>query len=265
MIEYQLKDADGNTYDLNGSAVTVELKKTWRQGGDSFGYDNKIVERSFLPGSVLIGEPRIMSRLFTLSVDKTAADSSDWRDELNELLSFITKTRAIVDVTNDMEISVVPSSISVDSDRGSEKLFSENTFEFVALTPYWQGLTAVSYSGTIPADTLTGVAVTNGGFFTTGPVITFDTTAAVNSVQLYVESSQEGIQVDDVIFGTAGNLEMVIDNVAGLVSIGELNRNASVAEGTGFFLIPEGAQTIQVLVADEDVDYVISFFERFYI
>lgn len=263
MIEYQLKDADGNTYDLNGDTVTVELKGSWTHGADSFEKDNRIVESSFLPGAQLIGEPRLMSRSLTLTVER--ASKTAWRDEMNELLQWINKARWLVDVTNEMELAVVVRVSTLEYDRGALKRSSSNTFEFSVLSPCWRGTTAKSYTGTVLADTLTDVAINNEGFLDTAPVITLETTAAVDSLQVFLKGTEVGIQVDDALFGTAGNLTMVIDCETGLVSIGDVNRNASVAEGTGFFMIPPGSDDLRMLFADEDVDYTVEFRERFYV
>ncbi len=265
MIEYELKDIDDNTYPLNGDTVTVALKNTWTQGADTFEYENKVIERSFLPGATVVAPPRVMSRQLNLTVESTNADPASFRAEVNALLSFVAKTRYIVDITNDMQIEVVPASSAIEYANGSLKLNSVNAFEFTVLTPYWAAMTEVEYTGTILADTLTAVSLTNAGFFPVPPVITLVTTALTNSVSIYVDSSDEGIQVDDAIFGTVGNLTMIIDNLEGLVSIGLLNENAEITEGTGFFEIPEGAQDVYFLCADEDVDYTIAFFPRFYL
>lgn len=265
MIEYLLKDKDDNTYDLNSSSVTVELSKSWSQGNDSFEYRNKVVERTYLPGSVKVGDSRLKDRVLTFKVHRTDDSSSNYRSDLNELLEFIAKTKYIVDVTNDMQIEVAIESIDVEYDRGTEKQYSENIFEFKALTPYWQALTVTQITGTTIADTIKEVAISNLGYLPSPPIITLVTTAAVDSIQMYLSSSTEGIQIDDAVFGTAGNLTMIVDCISGEVTIGALNVNASIAVSTGFFSFPVGADTLNILGADVAVSYTIDFYKRYFI
>ena len=265
MIEYELKDKDDNTYSLNGSAVSIDLKDTWTQGGDTFEYDNKILDKTFLPGSTLVGSSRLTGRSFTLEVTRTNSSSSDYRTELNQLLEFISRTKYLVDITNNMEIEIVAEEASVEYQQGSLKHLSSNKFEFIALTPYWQDLTEDTVTGTASADTIAEVAVNNQGFLTSPPIITLETTAAVNSIQLYLSSSSVGIQVDDNLFGTSGNLTMIINCINGEVTIGTVNRNDSILEGTGFFGLIVGSDTLNILAADEDVDYTIDFYKRYFV
>ena len=128
MLEYELKDADDNTYSLNGTLVTTPLKKSWTQGADSFEYDNKIVERSFLPGSALIGEKRLRAREFTLFFNLADNTSTDFQSTLNTILMWANKTKYLVDVDNDMEINITVQDIHIEYDNGSIKHSSNNSF-----------------------------------------------------------------------------------------------------------------------------------------
>ena len=264
MIEYQLKDADGNTFDVNGASVTMALKGSFSQGEDSFEFDNRIIEKSFLPGSSLIGEKRLKAKGFTLSFSYANPDSALFRAQLNTILLWIAKTVYVVDVTNDMQIEVTADTASLGYDRGSLKLSSENSVEFTSLTPYWEALTEESETGTVLADTITEIAVSNAGFLNAYPVITLVATIATPDVQIYITGDNTGIQIQDSSFGTAGNLTMVIDCKEGLVSINDDDRNVSIVSGTGFFPIPIGSDTINIL-SDEEITYTIEWFERYYI
>lgn len=265
MIEYELKDAAGNTFPLNGATVTTPLKNTWSQGGDSFSFDNKIIEKTYLPGSTFVGESRLMGRELTLTVEKTNPDAGLFRDEVNTLLDFVSRTKFIVDVTNDMEIEVVVGDVSADYASGSLKHYAGLSFSFSALTPYWQALTATVVTGTALTDTILQVLVDNQGFLPSPGLITLTTTAAVISLQLFLTASSVGIQIDDSIFGTAGNLTMIVDNILGEVTIGALNRNDSIIEGTGFFDFIVGSNTLNILAADQDVDFTIEFYKRYFV
>lgn len=265
MIEYQLKDGDGNLFPLNGATVTREFKDTWTQGDDEYSFDNKILERSNLPGSVLVGNPRIEGRGISLSVKAASSDSQVFRGEVNQLLEFVARTRYLVDVTNDMQIAVIVSDASVSYESGSLKLMATNQLEFVALNPYWESLTPDEVTGTALADTIKQVAIDNQGYLTSPPVITLVAVGVINSIQFTIVSNNIGIQIDDVLFGTTGNLTMAVNCETGEVSVGAINRNASIVESTGFFDLPIGADTLNILAADEDVGYTITFKKRYFV
>ena len=264
MIEYQLKDKDGNTFDINGDSVSLALKGSFTQTEDSFSFDNRIIERSFLPGSSLIGEKRLQQKSFTLSFSSANNDTSVYRSELNEILMWIAKTVYIVDVSNDMQIKVTADNMGLGYDRGSLKKSSDNTIDFTALTPYWEALTADSETGTALSATIKEVAVSNGGFLEAYPIITLVASVATSDVQIYINSDNTGIQIQDSSFGTTGNLTMIIDCVKGLVSINDDDRNVSIVSGTGFFPIPIGDDTINIL-SDAEITYTIEWNERYYI
>ena len=264
MIEYLLKDKDSNTYSLNGSLVSVPLKATWSQGSDVFSYDNKIVERSFLPGALLVGEKRLMSRNFTMLLNSARPSDNDFQVDINELLMWLNKTKYLVDVTNNMQIEITVKEIEIEYDQGSLKHSSNNRFYFTALTPFWSSLTEDEVSGSAVSDVIKEINVSNDGYLKVHPVITLTAAIATDDVQLYINSSNTGIQIQDSLFGTSGNLVMEIDCEKGLVSIGDVNRNVSIVPGTGFFDLPIGSDVINLL-SSESITYSIKWKKRYYI
>lgn len=264
MIEYQLKDAEGTTYSLNGDSVTVALKKSVTFSKDSFSIDNKVAERSFTPGSVLIGNSRFKQRVLTLMLSRTNNDMDTFRSELNDFLYFVSKTRYIVDVTNNMQIEVVPESIDIDYEDGALKKLSENEINFVVLTPFWESLIEEEYTGTAAADSTEEVSISNSGFFEAPLKITLEASSQVSSIQIYLVDANTGITVEDALFGSVGYDTMIIDCKLGKASIGELNRNLSILDGTGFFSIPVGSDTLRI-IPTEELDYTINFKKRFFV
>lgn len=264
MIEYELKDGAGNTFSLNGSGVTYELKRAFTQGGDDFQWDNRVIDRSFLPGASLIGEKRLKSKGFTLSFPVIEGQAETFRAQINELFFWANKTEYIVDVTNDMEIKVTADTGNISYDPGSLKRSSNNTIEFTALTPYWESLIPDSVSGTALIATIKEVAVNNEGFLEAYPIITLTAAIATDDIQIYINSDNTGIQVQDSSFGTAGHLTMIIDCAKGLVSINDDDRNVSIVSGTGFFPIPVGADTINIL-SNQEITYSIEWAKRVFI
>jgi len=264
MIEYSLKDKDGNTYSLNGDGVTAELKRSFTQGKDNFKYDTKVVENSFLPGAEVVGNKRLMSRAYTLEVTSTNNDTQAYRDYLNELIEWISKTKYIVDETNSMEIEVVSYAMNIEYLEGSLKKLSKNSFMFTALDPFWTSTIKTEYTGSVLSGIIKEQSVNNEGYLPVHPIITLVAFSAVTDVQIYIDSDKTGIQIQDSLFGTTGYETMVIDCVEGLVSIGDLNRNTNIVQGTGFFEIATGSDKITFLT-DEDVEYTIDFYKRMFI
>lgn len=174
MIEYALKDENDNTYSLNGTLVSSALKNSISQGADIFEYDNKIVERSFLYGSDLIGDKRLMAREFTLFLSRAEEAESDYRQYANEILQWLDKTKYLVDVTNSLQIEITVNTSEISYDPGSLKHSSEDHFSFTALKPYWTALTADTLTGTVDADTIEEIAISNSGYLKTAPIITLD-------------------------------------------------------------------------------------------
>ena len=265
MIIYALEDKDGNQYDLNSDSVTTQLKKTWRQGNDNFDYTSKVADRSFLDGAVLIGDTRLKKRKISMMVNVVSDNDSEFRNIINELFAFVSSTVKIIDVTNDMYLSVVPDGTAIKYDAGNEKRFGEVSLNFTVLNPYWVKNTSTDYTGTIIGDTLTNINIINDGYFQTPTVITLTAAGPVPSLQLFLSDTHEGIQIDDPAFGTPGNEVMIIDNIEGTVTIGPLNRNGFIADGTGFFQIQKGVNILNMLFADNNVDYHISFNGRVFI
>lgn len=266
MIEYRLRDADNNIYNLNTSAVTVQLKEATTQLGDEFQFENSIVPKSYLPGSVLVGNNRLMERVFTLTMERTDSDSASYRSDLNALLSFIEKTVYIEDITNSIRIKVVIDLARIEYGEGGLKHMSMDTFTFVALNPYWEDLTETELTGSIVADTIKEIAINNLGFLPSPPIIELTTTAAIDSVQCFLSSNNYGVQVDDALFGTSGNLVMTIDCEAGTVVVGttyDYNRN--IVDGTSFFSFIVGTDTLNILCADEAATYSVTYRNRYYL
>lgn len=269
-IEYRLRDADDNIFNLNTSDVTVQLKETTTQLDDAFQFENSIVPKSYLPGSVLVGANRLMQRVFTLTMERTNPVSATYRNELNALLSFVEKTVYIEDITNNMRLKVVIDLATILYGQGGLKHMSMDTFNFVALNPYWEDLTVDSYTGSIVANTVTPVSILNEGFLQSPPkiVLVAPSAVAVTSVQCSLESNNYSLQVDDALFGTASNLTMIIDCELGEVLVGssaasENTYNRSIVDGTSFFNFQTGADSLYILCVGGPVNYTITFRKRY--
>lgn len=153
MIEYQLKDADGNTYSLNGELVDRSLKNSVTQGRDAFTFDNKIIERSFLPGSSKIGESRIMSRQLSISLNRINTSDEQFKLEANELLYWLSKSKYLVERAKEQNETDLISSYKLD---GTPDDSSGNNNDAILVDPeYVNGVSNKALTFTVHTSRMT--------------------------------------------------------------------------------------------------------------
>jgi hypothetical protein len=270
MIEYALRDDAGNELDLNDVTILQPARGSLTYDSDIFSFENELIPNSALPGSVKVGKIRTRSRQIVLTfsralgTDKVGEENSDdFRSAENELISFLFKTTELRDNTNNLKIPIAPVDYNISYDRGGHKIGADIQFTLELLDPFWSAITAIVYTQSIPIGT-TLISVTNSGFASVPPYIVLDAIAPVTEFQIYIESTKEGIQLSEDVFGQTGFGELIIDCINGLVSIGDLDRTISILPGTGFFTIPVGTSNL-VIVTDAIFDFTMNFNERFYI
>lgn len=271
MIEYALRDEDGNELALNDTAtISQPAAGSLTYGADLFTFENEIIANSALPGSVKLGKTRVESRQITLTfsralgTDVLAGENSDlFRAAENELLEFLFKAIELRDNTNNLKVPIAIIDYNITYDEGGHKVSADVSLTLELLEPFWSEITETNYNQSISIGT-TRISLTNDGKLKVPPYITLVATDPVTEIQLYIEETKEGIQLDENVFGQAGFGTLIIDCINGLVSIGDLDRTISILPGTGFFTIPVGSSTL-VIVTDEVFDFDMDFYERFYI
>lgn len=265
MIEYALKDENGNEVLLNDATIVQPARGSLTYDRDSFAFENQIVPNSSLPGSVKLGKTRVQSREIGINFTRAVGEVlADYRLAENTLLEFLFRTTHLVDKTNAMDVPVVIKDYKLGYDRGAHKLSSDNEILLECLVPFWSKLTAKTYNEAITAPG-EEIAISNVGFAEVPPVITLNALIPVDEIQIYVKETKVGIQVNDDSFGTPGYDVLTIDCVNGLVTLsGILDRAFTILPGSGFFHIPVGSSTLVVRVSD-DCTLNMTFNERFYV
>lgn len=260
MIEYALRDADGNDYSLNGAGRPSPAAASLTFVSEQFEFDNKIVEKSGLPGSVKLGETRTMSRNIEIEYSTTG---SDMVAELNGMLRALRDAVYLLDVTNSRRVPIAVRGVITDYDPGSHKKSADVRATIEMLDPFWEALTASQESASLLID-INSVNIQNDGYAATPPRLVFTATSAVSTIEMYINETKQGLKIEDPIFGTLGYEEMVVDCATGQVTIGSLDRSPYIGPGTGFFDLPEGMAELRI-VPTAECDVVVSWRERVYI
>lgn len=252
MILYALEDADGNLFNLNDSAIDQPARGSFTFLTENFLFDNKIIANSSLPGGILIGKPRLDLASRAFKYTRAHQTAAEFMEAENELLSWLQRTIAIRDVSNNRRLYVAISDINIEYEPGGLKLSADHTISFTALKPFWENITSASVSDTLSIGSNT-ISFSNDGSLEAYPYIIITTAVAVDDVEIYVDSNKHGIIIQDTTFGTSSFYNMYIDCAEGTILIynGSIytDISKSIIGGTGYFAMPVGADDFKVIVS----------------
>jgi hypothetical protein len=258
MIEYTLVLNDDSEYSLNGAAVTYPLSGSLSLGDNGSSFENVIIEKSYGPGSVKLGESRLAAQKITMKLSSVFEEDSDYDVFLNSLLSALSKAVYLVDETNAKRTMVAASECSESYDKGCYKRSVDFLISFTQLTPYWEALTDTAVNLTTIPSVPFVQAIVNAGSLPAPSTITMTAVAPCAGISFSLIGENKGIYIEDSQFGTAGYLTMVLDNAIGELSIGtldgsatleegSLDRRLSILDGTGFFDFRDGVSQLSIL------------------
>ena len=264
-IEYALTDIDNNIIlNLNDDTVLQPAKGSLTFENEKFAFENKIVESSSLHGAVKLGKTRIASREITLNFSQALGPNvSNFRFAENSLLNALYKTVYLIDEINEMRIPIAIMNYDLNYDKGAHKASSNNEISIRLLKPFWEKITPINQTKSLIID-LNEIEINNLGSVEVPPIITLTTAIPIVQLQIYIDETKEGIQIDDALFGELGYFTMIINCKEGTVTIGSLDRVNSVLAGTGFFKFPIGESTL-VIIPTGACDISIDWYERFYL
>jgi len=263
MIEYILQDINEVEYELSGSGIDQPAKGSITFESEEFLFESKDIENSSLPGAVKLGKTRLQSRNVSIDLIRAHPDSADWRDAENELIKALNSAYYLIDNTNSRRVRVDIQSIDINYESGAHKKHSSTRARLKLLNPFWENTTQDSQDETLTVTT-NEISINNQGVLIVYPVLTFVAASAVASIEIFVDETQEGILIEDSIFGTTGFLTMVCDCEKGTLKIGDLDRSISIAGGTGYFPLPIGLSTLKV-TPNVGCDLNIQFRQRQYV
>ena len=263
MIEYSIEDINGNILALNDSSISNPTAGSVSLGESNYTFENRIVENSSLPGAVQLGKRRLQSKEETINFSRANPTESTFRASENELIRFLEAAKYLIDNTNQRRALVSVMDYNISFDSGSYALSSDNEITFKFLETFWKDVNATTESDSLAIDINT-IAIVNSGFLKVPPILIITAAVAVTQLQIYLDESKIGLQIDDDLFGTTGYEILVIDCGKGTVVLGSLDRINSVLDGTGPFQFPVGSSDL-VIIPTAECDIVVSWNERFYL
>jgi hypothetical protein len=246
LIQYALRNVNGDLTQLNDSTIDTIARKSLSLGDDNFSFENKIVEKSSLPGSVQLGERRLMARELTLFFNRSESSDSDFRTAENKLLQALDTAVYLVDVTNSRQVPISVLDYNAEYDAGSYQHSSGNQINLQLLQPFWTSTTVTTVSQSLIID-LNQITMSELGYLPIPPIITFTASLPILELQIYVDETNEGIQIEDDLFGTTGYTTLILDCEQGTLKLGSVNRVNSIVPGTGFFRLPIGQSTLNII------------------
>lgn len=259
-MHIKLLKTDSTYYDLSANFISVGMSR-----GDQT-RETDTFERSANDGAQKIGETRIASAIIMMSVEVDQPSDTLYRSVVNGLYKELVQTEYLEDTDNDIRTRVELQTFTEEPDNeiGSVMRGGRLNFEFKQLTPYWEDATENSEtgSGTNPV-----ISVTNNGALPTQPTVELTVSGLCENVAVYVNSNKEGIEINDLSFGSAADLyDYTINCFEGTIELGDnnLDRNNRIRTNTGFFTIPIGTQQIDVLT-DVSITAVIKWRNRYLI
>lgn len=264
-IEYALTDINNNILlNLNDDIIFQPAKGSLTFEKEKFVFENKIVESSSLHGAVKLGKTRIGSREITLNFSQALGENvSNFRFAENSLLDALYKAIYLIDKINEMRIPIAILNYNLDYDKGAHKASSDNEISIRLLKPFWEKTTPINRTESLIID-INEIEINNLGSVEVPPIITFEAIVAVAQIQMYIDETKEGIQINDALFGTIEYQTLIIDCKNGTVKIGDLDRTNNILTGTGYFQFPIGVFTLKIIPTTA-CDITIEWNERYYL
>lgn len=263
MIVYKLIDADGNGYELNGISVPAPTKGSMSPGGDEFSFDQDLIERTFLPGALKVGKGRLESRSYEFKAEFAFQTDSEYNTYINNLVFWLNKTDVLQDVTNERRADVVITEMDVSHEEGTFKRSGTISIEFALISGYWESDSETSQVVALSSG-VNNVALTNNGFLEAFPELSFTfSDVTIDQLDIYIDETKQGLQLKDPTLGSVGFNDLVIDCRVGTLQVEDFDRSQYITEGTGYFSIPVGNNTLVVETPDIG-DLTIKYRERYY-
>jgi hypothetical protein len=257
MIVYKLVLSDATEYALNGATVTYPLSGSLSLGDSGSSFENTIIEKSSGPGSVKLGDARLVAQKLLIKLESAFQSDSTYDAFANGLLTALSKAVYLVDVTNSKRTLVAIEECSESYEKGCYKRSIDFLISFAQLTPYWEALTDTVVAVTTTPNSPHIASLANPGSIPTQARISLTAAAACAEASFNLVNENRGMTIEDSLFGTTGFLSLVLDNELGTLKLGTLtagvlnadalDRRVSIVDGSGFFDVPVGASLLSIL------------------
>lgn len=265
MIEYAFEDSNGTQYNLNDTGIEIIARNSLTYQDLKVNFENRIIEKTFLSGSHFIGESRLKPRQLSFDLKRTG---DNFETQLNTFIKNAKSCRYLIDLTNSRRIKVIANNINVKYEKGSLKKMSSESIDFICLDPFWENVIETSIlNEALTADIDNDITIDNDGYLDTYGRLVFSTSVVTSEIIAYITEANEGIKIEDSLFGNGAYTTMELDNYNGtlIISVGsdEYDRIPFITPGSGFFRFPVGSNTLRIIPnAACEVD--IYFRKRYY-
>lgn len=249
-----------NTYELNGTLTPTIPRGSFSRGTENITFQQKIIERSFLPGSVKIGDPRLQSRPMVFNQDFAFKTDADYDSFMNELIRNAQIANYIRDLTNEKQAQVALIDLSIPYDPGSIKRSGTASMKMEMIGAFWESVEDVESVHYLYAGTNT-IIINNEGSMLTYPRFVFDVPTPASQFDIYVDETKEGLQLVDPTLGTPTLTELIIDCSEGILTIAGFDRTQNITDRTGYFPFQVGNNTL-IVETPVDCRVEISFKKR---
>ena len=254
MIRYSLIDSNDNTYDIDN--------KSFKLLSDDFDIEVDIVERSYQAGADFPGIQRDASKELTFQYDINLPDDSSFRDEINLITQKFRSTVKIWDKKLNLTTDVLYASQSIQYDEGGFLRGAKINVTFTQLTPYWEDK---DFNTEIQSGLTAGIiTINNAGYIETPAIFTIVADGNITKFSLRITETGDGIVIKDLQFGTVGLDTYIIDNSEGTAELNQILRNNKIQQGTGFFNLAVGINTIE-FIANGSAQIQAQWKRRYYI
>lgn len=264
MIKYSLVLSDNTLYELNGTLIPYVMRNSLSRGAESITFEQKLVSRTFLPGTAKIGSIRLESRQFVFNQSWAFETDGAFDTYVNTLISKFVDAVKIRDTTNGKEAKIAFLDISIPYDQGSEKRSGDISIKIELTDSFWTSVTPIS-TGTVALDAgINEIVVDNSGYMLAYPKLTFNFPALCGQLDVYVDETKEGLQLIDPTLGSATLNDLIIDCAEGSLTIAGFDRTQNISDRTGYFPLQIGENTI-IVDAESSGSVIIEFYERFFV
>jgi len=263
MIEYEIYDENDVAESLNGVLVPAISRGSLKAGSEMIGFEQKIVEKTFLSGATLVGNSRLMSREMIFVQDFVFTEDDTFDSYFNNIIQKWRGAVKLRDKTNQKETDIALMNLEIPYDNGAFKRSGSFRVKIKMLNAYWTAVNPVTSSHALTTG-INNIPITNSGNLVTYPSFVFDVPNPADQLDIYIDETKEGLQLVDDTLGTPTLTELLIDCALGTLTIGGFDRTQNITDRTGYFPFQIGDNTLVIdIPVDADVD--IEFYERYYV
>jgi len=228
-----------------------------------------IQERFAKPGGYITGDRETKARNFSVERDIASMTDSEYTSFMSSLVNVFDKTKTpffLVDTDNDRRVEIELSRITPATKKGLEMKLTPIKLSLIMIESYWEDLTAIeSSSGSGGLATGETLIISNTGVVNIYPVITLSPYSNNSAFSLINNTTNDIITIGSTAFVPGTELEIDAQEGTLYLSDGTTRTEISsaIADGSGFFFIAPGDNTISYDSVFGNINITISYRIRY--